>query len=201
MAAAGVGDRADGNLQRLQSKKETVKRMVNAALSDLGIKAIVCTISHDGVAYLGGEPGWRGLEATAADWKHVLSQGLGTTFTVDWDSTNYFDGDLLILRLGEPIFDFMRSRGLNPEWGGAIAGNFTITAVDEAGAKLAVAMALHSRLGTDSPLSRVSSVALVLSLVVVPAKCSSPSGLKRLFGAGPLADRTGSRAPHRRTSS
>ena len=173
MMAASVVDKPTDAENRpghaLQLKRETVQRMVDAALFNLQIKVpskprkkILCELSRDGVAYLGGEPGWRGVEATDDDWTRLLSEGLGATFSLEWTHANLSWEDLLMLRLGEPIFDHMREWGLNPKWDGTEGGDFTITAVDGAGVKLAVAMALHPRVGTDSPLSLVSSLHTIL---------------------------------------
>ena len=168
MAAAGAGNIPSTELQALQEKKMTVQRAVDAALNDLEIEEVDITLSRDGIAYLGdvslqvvymeGNVSNRS-SATGEDWNRVLSQGLGTSFHVSWCRDNtHSTVDLRVLRLGEPIFEAMSARALNPDWDGTRAGDFTITAVDEAGAKLALAMALHSRLGSDSPLSLVSSL-------------------------------------------
>ncbi|KAJ1495876.1 hypothetical protein T484DRAFT_1760786 [Baffinella frigidus] len=159
MAAAGADKLSDA---KLQEKKGKVHRMVSEALGALSVVIafdilelqekievdVVFTLSRNSVVYFGGSASSVSF-ATPDDWMSVLSNGLGTTFTIDWDHTRYSTYDLRVLRLGERIFDVMRSRGLNPEWDGTRAGDFTITAVDEAGAKLALAMALHPRLGTE----------------------------------------------------
>ena len=160
----------DAKLQALQEKRESVQRMVDEALADITLhemtSQVVCTISRDLVGYM-GHCGWNSIRATDNDWNRVLSEGLGTKFTFDWDHTKYFREDLRVLRLGEPIFEVMRARGLNPEWDGTAKGHFTITAVDTVGAKLALAMALHPRLGADSPLSLVSPMVQILLLACV----------------------------------
>jgi len=173
---------------RLQRKKETVLHIVFEAVGDLSLvipvdnldtdeerlpggdidpsDGVEITLSRDGVSYMGVCHSNR-VGATADDWNRVLSEGLGTTFTVNWGHTRYSAEELHFFILGEPIFDVMRSQGFNPEWDGTQEGDFTIKVVDGAGAKLAVAMALHSRLGADSPLSLVRSLTLVLRRVVV----------------------------------
>ena len=166
MAAAGA-DNAE--LQGLLEKKRTVQCMVVGALNDLDIEDVACTFSREGVVCLGDISSNRS-PATAEDWNRALAEGFGTKLYVEWYRDTYSWGDLRLLRLGEPIFEVMRSRGLNPEWDGTRAGDFTITAVDEAGAKLAMAMALHSRLGSDSLLSLVIALCLFLRLGVVLLK-------------------------------
>jgi hypothetical protein len=93
------------------------------------------------------------------DWDSIL-ETIGAKFTVDWSRENnrYSRQDLRMLRLGDQIFKSLHSRGFNPEWNGERVGDMTITAVDEAGVNLAMAMALHPRLGADSRLSLVSSL-------------------------------------------
>ncbi|KAJ1477900.1 hypothetical protein T484DRAFT_1749844 [Baffinella frigidus] len=178
--AASCARPTDANLALLE-KECVVYGLVKEALDDIAIhvavknleiqeaflkmdkpefvhleQEIVCTISRDGIAYMGGCDSTRLATtdggATANDWERVLSEGLGTKFNIDWEHAKHSVGDARVLRLGEPIFNVMRSRGLNPEWNGVRVGDFTITAVDEKGAKLALAMALHSRLGSDSSL-------------------------------------------------
>ena len=149
MAAAGA-DRP--KLQALQEKRVTVYFGVKEALDDPRIEELVFTFARDGVVFLGGKANvlFEGTENTD-DWNRVLSQGFGTKLIVNWDHSN-----LRLLRLGEPIFDVMKSKNHHPEWDGTEEGDFTITVVDEAGAKLAFAMALHPRLGVKSPLSLVA---------------------------------------------
>ena len=166
MAAAGANNAV---LQGLHEKKSMVQSMVDKALHDLKIEEVACTFSREGVVCL-GEIASNRSSATAEDWNRALAEGLGTKLYVEWYRDTYCWGDLRLLRLGEPIFEVMRSRGLNPEWDGTRAGGFTITAVDEEGAKLAMAMALHSRLGSDSLLSLVISLCLFLRLGVVSLK-------------------------------
>jgi len=158
MAAIGAGNIPDTELQALREKKMTVQRVVDAALNDLVMEEVEIKLSRDGIVYRRGNALNRS-SATAEAWHRALSEGLGTTFNIEWyrDSMHSIV-DLRVLRLGEPIFEVMRARSLNPDWDGTMAGDFTITAVDEAGAKLALAMALHFRLGSDSPLSLVSSL-------------------------------------------
>jgi len=169
-ADAVIAARRKAANAKLQGKRDAVQRMVHEALDHLaiqgktgeveitlsryGVKYI--TLSRYGVKYVGGRHA-NHLGATTDHWYQVLSEGLGTKFYIDWDHAKYSGDDLWVLRLGEPIFEVMMSRGLHPEWDGTPEGNFTITAVDTAGAKLALAMALHSRLGAGSPLSLVAS--------------------------------------------
>ena len=133
--------------------------MVDTAMHDFVTQGknedVACVLSRYGVGYM-GVCERSSLGATDDDWNRLLSEGLGTTFNVLWHTTNYSRGRVQVLRLGEQIFEVMRTRGLNPEWDGTSAGDFTITVVDKAGAKLALAMALHSRLGADSPFSLVA---------------------------------------------
>jgi hypothetical protein len=173
--------------------------MVDTAMHDLvsqeKTKEVACTFSRYGVAYMGVcEQGSVG--ATENTWNRVLSEGLGTTLNVNWYTTKYSWGYLRVLRLGEPIFEVMRARGLNPEWDGTSAADFTITVVDEAGAKLALAMALHSRLGADSPFSlvapRLSNLSIQAQLIRI--FFSSPLVLRWAWG------RCGFNAKHQRTN-
>ena len=93
------------------------------------------------------------------DWDSILEE-IYVRFAVDWSRGNskYSRHDLRLLRLGEDIFKILRSRGFNPEWDGERVGEMIVTAVDEAGVKIAMAMALHYRLGAESRLSLVSSL-------------------------------------------
>ena len=162
---------ADAELKTLQGKRDAVQRMVDEALDDLAIQGktgeVEITLSRHGVDHITlsryriifmGRCHANRLGATADHWNRVLSEGLGTKFYIDWDHTDKHsrEAPASLLRLGEPIFEVMMSRGLHPEWDGTPDGKFTITAVDTAGAKLALAMALHSRLGAGSPLSLVA---------------------------------------------
>ena len=159
----------DANLQRLQHKREAVRRMVYGALGPLVVFDIQVeyAFSRDSIVFMGQETlFYNRPKATTADWIWVLSEGLGVRCKVDWWYKHLDDEDLRtplrVLRLGETIFCGMQSVGLNPEWNGTMEGDFMITAVDDVGAKLALATALNLRLGCDSLLSRVSSLALVL---------------------------------------
>ena len=140
-----------------------VYRVVGDALRDLEMSTqetqkLEITLSRDGIIYLTTtSPILYYAQATVDVWKRLVSEELGTKFSVAWHHPRYSPEDLRVLRLGEPVFDAMRSRNLNPEWDGTMAGDFTITFVDEEGAKLALAMALHPRLGFDSPLSLVKA--------------------------------------------
>ena len=178
MAAVSIDGPA--TLPLLPGKREAVQHMLDAALVDLTDQGktgkVKCAFSRGGVAYVGGERtgdavfvGFTRLgAATVDDWNRILSEGLGTTFSVNWMHENrekYDEDHMRVHRLGEPIFDLMASRGLNPEWDGTPEGDFTVTVVDEGAAKLALAMALHPRLGFDSALSLVSSPALIMCLV------------------------------------
>ena len=92
-----------------------------------------CTISRDGVVYVGFR-NWSRVSADDDDWDRVLSEGLGTKFKVEWDRMPNSGRGVHFLRFGEPIYEFMRSRGLNPEWDGTLAGDMSITLVDTVGA-------------------------------------------------------------------
>ncbi|KAJ1478816.1 hypothetical protein T484DRAFT_1816483 [Baffinella frigidus] len=157
------------NLHRLEQRMKDVKRMVYDALDEVNAEesSIACTCSRDGIVFI-CEPYWKyeGVVATDTDWRDLLSDGLAVSFKVEWSDPRYDDGDLRVLRRGEAIFAAMKSQALNPDWDGTPAGDFTITAVDKAGAKLALAMALHPRLGAKSRMSLVSSPALVESGLV-----------------------------------
>ena len=171
---AAVGENVtDAHLNALQGKREVIERVVDEALKDLGPAVfpaeVVFTFCHAGVAYMGHKNGnchSHILEATDDNWDSALSEGLGKKFTLDWVHPKYTGEDFRVHRLGEPIFEAMMRHGLNPEWDGTLEGEFSITAVDMVGAKLALAMSLHPRLGCDSPLSLVSYVAHFLCLAV-----------------------------------
>ena len=157
MAAGGE------TLTGLQDRKIIVRRVIGDALRDLRFiqetQETEITISRDGISYMKTTSPRQELAdlsfAAAAGHvsKRLLPEGLGTEFSVAWDHPGYSREDLRVLRRGEPIFDVMRSHNLNPEWDGTMAGEFTITSVDEEGAKLA----LHPRLDFDSPLSLVKA--------------------------------------------
>ena len=170
MAAAG----SNATLQGLQGKKQVVHRLVSEALGDLLIqeetRGVEITLSRYSIIYMGVCDS-NLLEAAADDWNRVLSEGIGTKFNVGWYRNKYSMGDLRVLRLGEPIFEVMRARGLNPQWDGTRAGEFTVTAVDDIGAKLAVAMALQPRLGCDSPLFLVSALVFSQRTAVQATSC------------------------------
>jgi len=174
MAAAGAYRPANATLQDPQGKRKVVHRLVSEALGDLLIqgetRGVEITLSRYSIIYMGVCDSSL-LEAADDDWDRVISEGLGTKFNVGWYRNKYSMGDLRVLRLGEPIYEVMRARDLNPEWDGTRAGDFTITAVDNVGAKLAVAMALHPRLGSDSPLSLVSSLVFSLLTAVQATSC------------------------------
>ena len=171
MATAGA-DNINLLAKALHEKREAVRCVVNHALhAIMGPNGnVVCMFSRGGTVY---EMEWFGMDSRFSlprscdpngDWTRVLSAGLGTTFDVDlyrtgYPHTKFSTNDLRDLRRGERIFNTFRSYGLSPAWTGTREENFTITAVDDTGAKLAVAMALHDRLGSNSPFSRVSSLA------------------------------------------
>jgi len=175
-AAAGADEPSDVKLQGLQEKLEALAWKVNQGMRDLAdnpkMKNVRADFSRDDIhdaAYLSidKDGGLFGREITGPGrdiipsrqyWTHVMSEGLGAMFNVGWSRPSHEDDDPRVLRLGEPIFNILRSRGLNPDWDGKRVGEMTITAVDEEPAKLALAMALHPRLGSDSPLSVVSSL-------------------------------------------
>ena len=160
----------------LEMKRQIVECKIKEALGDLDDDELVVTVSRFGASlnYSGDAPCKSFLVNsldTTDDWIPALSEGIFTSFNVDWYHTRYgsYD-DIRVLRIGEPIFNFMRARNLHPEWDGTMAGEFSITTVDEEGAKLALAMALHSRLGSSSPLALVSSVALLFCRAEVPTE-------------------------------
>jgi len=217
MSAAGAGEPQIAELQALQEKREAVQCKLAKSCDDLQLQSmggiVWCNVCREGVIYqrLYGVFD-DGLEATADEWDRALSAGLGAKFIVSWYHNMYSASVVRMLRLGESIFEVMRSNGLNPKWDSAAWGSFTITAVDEPGAKLALAMAMHPRLGADSPLYLVAPG----PCAVVPTICNSPCGLQRLcaspsvatvwnywsrlespgFDTGPFADGTGPGAPH-----
>jgi len=157
MAAAGSA---------LEEKRQVVERFLGGAMEFVShelathdLSEFDCTCSRDGIMFmdLEGFP-----TATDDDWNRALSEGLGTKFTVEWSDPKYSAVGVRMLRRGEAIFEAMKCEGLDPEWNGTSEGGFTITAVDRVGARLALAMALHPRLGANSQLSLVSSLALIL---------------------------------------
>ena len=86
----------------------------------------------------------------------MLSEGLAAKFNIDWSDPKDAPDDPRVLRRREAIFHIMESEGLNPDWNGTPEGHFTITVVDKDATKLALAMALHPRLGATSRISLVS---------------------------------------------
>jgi len=161
MAAAGAREPRIAELQALQGKKEAVQYKLSKSCDDLKLQSmggiVWCNVWSEGVIYqrLYGIFD-DSLGPTSEDWDRVLSEGLGTKFIVSWYHNRYSSSVSQMLRFGNLIFEVMRSNGLNPRCDCEAWGSFTITAVDEAGAKLALAMALHPRLGADSPLSLVA---------------------------------------------
>ncbi|KAJ1496367.1 hypothetical protein T484DRAFT_1740368 [Baffinella frigidus] len=133
------------------TKTEKVNCCFTRDDNPLGLRITLVEIVSDTAHFVPAYGGWD-------SWNSAL-EGISAKFTVDWTRENkYSRQDLRVLRLGESIFSILKSRGLNPEWNGERVGDMTITAVDEAGVNLALAMALHPRLGAESRLSLVSSL-------------------------------------------
>ena len=82
----------DTTQQALQGKKEVVRSIVDKAMYDLEVQGktagVEITLSRDGVAYMGICDS-NLLGATTDDWNRVLSEGLGTTFSVNWRMIRY----------------------------------------------------------------------------------------------------------------
>jgi hypothetical protein len=100
MAAAGGDCPLDTKLLALKRKKEAVRSTVDKAMYDLEVQGktvgVQIKVSRDGVAFM-GVYNCNNFHATEDDWEKVLSEGLGATFTVDWQSTKYCWEDLAIL--------------------------------------------------------------------------------------------------------
>jgi len=157
MAAAGT----DAKLMALMEKAEGVRH--DLAVHTKTVK-IGCCFTRDDTPFGFREPYVQIISTSAyshpGDWGSTLEENY-VRFTVDWSRgspSKYSRHDLRSLRLGEELFKILRSRGFNPEWDGERVGEMTVTVVDEAGVKLAMAMALHHRLGSESRLSLVSSL-------------------------------------------
>ena len=164
----------DPDAQWLRGKREAVHDMFYESLDTInteGIPEVEYTCSRDGVAYFGlrlmttdyiGMEHYHKFEGDATDdeWNRVLSEGLGAKFCLNWSHSLWPLGQLL---LGEQLFHAMKDGGLNPVWDGTQGeGAFTITAgVPAEDTKIALAMSLHPRLGDMTPLSLVSSQALI----------------------------------------
>ncbi|KAJ1465536.1 hypothetical protein T484DRAFT_1757337 [Baffinella frigidus] len=162
MAAAG-GQSPNAELKDLQEKRDGVETVINRCMYEPEIskvgEVVEYAFTRDGITFMGGIESLEGIEpATDNDWDRVLSEGLGTKFQVQWSLPNYLKEDLRVLRHGETIFYDLRGAGLSPDWDGTTEGDFTITVVDKLGARLALAMALHPRLGANSRMSLVSSL-------------------------------------------
>ena len=171
MARVGADSPTDAGMQYLDDKREAVQRKVDDALRYLELEdktsdasEVVCFFFLHGNSNDGTHELWGNSDATDDDWNHVLSQGLGARFEVAWYVPKYSLGDMRVLRLGEPVYNAMKLYDLHPDWNGSQCGGMSITVVDDEGAKLAVAMALHTRLGANSLLALVSSQALTLLL-------------------------------------
>jgi hypothetical protein len=164
MAAAGGDNHARlQDLKRRRNEVETVvnRCMYNPEIANVG-EVVEYAFSRDGITFMGGIEAFEGVvvRATDDDWNRVLSEGLATTFTVEWSIPKYPKDDLRVLHHGESLFYNLRGAGLFPDWNGKSEGEFTITAVDKTGVRLALAMALHPRLGANSRVSLVSSLTL-----------------------------------------
>ena len=180
----GSGEMAEGdsveqpnnaNLQGLQEKREFVEGVIDKVMDnfldsmdnhDLSRFGCAFLVLPDGVCIWG----YHGSNATPDVWNRLLSEGLGVHFKIVWVDQKYSDMDIRFVQRGENLFNAMRTAGLNPDWDPNLdndddRGEFTVTVVDEVGAKLAVAMALHPRLGSNSRIS------LVCSLALIPVAC------------------------------
>ena len=164
MAAASGDNHA--RLQDLQRRRDEVVTVVNhcmynPVISKVG-EVVEYAFSRDGITFMGGIEAFKGVAvlATDDDWNRVLSEGLATTFTVEWSIPKHLEDNLRVLHHGEPLFYNLRGAGLFPDWNGRSEQDFTITAVDTIGVRLALAMALHPRLGADSRVSLVRSLTL-----------------------------------------
>jgi hypothetical protein len=135
--------------------------MYNPEISKVG-EVVEYAFSRDGITFMGGIEAFERVvvRATDDDWNRVMSEGLATTFTVEWSIPKHLEDNLRVLHHGEPLFYNLRGAGLFPDWNGKSEGKFTITAVDKLGVRLAMAMALHPRLGANSRVSLVSSLTL-----------------------------------------
>jgi len=177
--------------QRMGGKREIVNAVITKAFDRVlnefyEFSDFELTCWRDGLVFEGNVP----QTASDDDWNRALSEGLAVKFSIDWSYRRYAPHDSRVLRQGETIFDIMKSEGLSPDWNGTPEGDFTITVVDTDATKLALAMALHPRLGSNSRISLVSSLrpasmhfrclSDVLSLLLWPA-CGSPN-----FGCGRL---------------
>ena len=183
MASTCAVNSSDANLQALQRKREVLEGVLGKAfyrvdkeLPHKQYRGFRCWCSRDGIEFMGIRAdvywGYCSSKGTVQFWNRVLSEGLGAQFEIGWyngwydsESNHWVEfstEDVRLLRRGESIFSTMKSEGLNPDWNGSMSGKFTITVVDKKGAKLALAMALHPRLGASSRLSVVSSLSLTL---------------------------------------
>ena len=164
MAAAGGDNHV--RLQDLQRRRDEVETVVNHCMYNPEIanvgEVVEYAFSRDGITFMGGIEAFEGVvvRATDDDWNRALSEGLATTFNVEWSIPKYPKDDLRVLHHGESLFYNLRGVGLFPDWNGKTEGYFTITAVDKLGVRLALAMTLHPRLGANSRVSLVSSLHL-----------------------------------------
>ena len=179
MAAAVADAPMDADAQWLRGKREAVHDMFYESLYTINMEGIPgeveYTCSRDGVVFFGlrvmstdhiGVKHYQKFEGDATDdeWNRVLSEGLGAKFNLNWSHSLWPLVERRMVRLGEPLFHAMKDGGLNPVWDGTQGeGAFTITAaVPAEDTKIALAMSLHPRLGAMTPLSLVSSLALIL---------------------------------------
>jgi len=145
--------------QGLEGKRETVNAVITKAMDHVlnefhEHSDFELTCSRDGLVFDGNVT----QTATDDDWNRVLSEGLDVKFNIDWSYRKHTLFHARVLRQGETIFYIMKSEGLNPEWDGTMEGDCTITVVDTDATNLALAMALHPRLGASSRISLVSSL-------------------------------------------
>ena len=195
--------RAKRNVVQSSLREASQSMLDNLKIHDLD--NFSCLFSRDGIVFLhvhgprevnnwGDDPQSIEWEKCDEHWDRLLSKGLAVEFKLDWCDSRYANDDPRALRRGEEIFHCMQSAGLNPAWNGDV-GDFTITALDKDGARLALAMALKPRLGSNSRLSLVSSLALSLariyselcSLVIVETPEFGCGRLNRVWcGSSPI---------------
>ena len=173
MAAADAGKPVDAKLQGVGGKRDDVQHSLWKA-SECVLEKLYnedppeqrCAFSRDGVVFLDVRYRAKDWKECDEGWDRAVSEGLGTKFEVTWWDHRYPGNilyDVRTLRRGETIFHCMQSEGLSPDWNGTPKGTFAITVVDKEGAQLALAMALHPRLGACSRLSLVSSLVPIMA--------------------------------------